>query len=657
MLRRSARSNGTQSSKEVTADSTHPPPAPATTPLTPRATKTQSKKAPVRQLATPSKAAATKTTKTRVGGSLERTKPTNASPAKRRGKGRAQQPPAGLYPEDTEEEVRRQLIAIDAEEIHDQEALNAALSGVPEGLAPSRVEVGEDDAVHDFSNGLPVVEEEDEEPEPSDLLATLSLSEVDEVAQELATVGGLGDSDVEDTRPQFEASKTLPSARTATARKNNLVAGVGGSAESYARAKKLPRVQATARLKKNPSAPSLHLQHTVRAPSQDPIPFAFQPHYTGRPVVMTSHGLVPAPTHVPGAPPLAVEPTLVLPAPGAAKTRKPTTRRPRVKVQKSSPGAGPTTGPVAASKSAGNSFPPALSAPKPLAASDWPGYKEHIVPSLNSLLFTSRRVFHGMRVNDEDFQAKVRAIYASQAITPAREATLASEDVLATLVLSAYDTVNTKRSKITMACIEAVGMHFAQEQYHDEDEPSLIAQHAIWAIGYDGFAWFADPTPIKLAGKRGVAPNYIEATGVYESPLIIQIASKFLPHANGANYGTAISPTNPPIGLYTLIVLGLRRAFEAFANKTDLDVTDKQQRKTYIGSFTQERCWNDAQVCVASLTGLSANRWGSILASLNLPDSNTDESWEREANARSPADLAECMNNFYIPASPAKRRI
>jgi len=104
---------------------------------------------------------------------------------------------------------------------------------------------------------------------------------------------------------------------------------------------------------------------------------------------------------------------------------------------------------------------------------------------------------------------------------------------------------------------------FAQEPYHND--PKLIQSYVLLALRPDGAAYYAKPrgndgdnsevhywSYVLLTNADSFVPMQLE--GFFQTDLILSTAQAFLPHAAKSIMHPPISPENPLIGLYALIL-------------------------------------------------------------------------------------------------------
>ncbi|EAU82307.2 hypothetical protein CC1G_08919 [Coprinopsis cinerea okayama7 len=264
--------------------------------------------------------------------------------------------------------------------------------------------------------------------------------------------------------------------------------------------------------------------------------------------------------------------------------------------------------------------------------------KLSIPASLNHALYLSEEPFQHFRSDSPEFLHTVSDIY-TRVYGP-------HVDVDAEAVSEAYRQINVKRSKIASEVFNLVKLHFQGREYITN--PGLVRSHARWGLRGDGFAWYAKPAPIAVAGMRGKVANYVEPDGLFQSPFIVKTAKKFMKHADGSKILHPMSATNPPIGLYTIILASLYRAFQVFLTNPDFLDSQSDNPKS-VPKFSSDNFCEQIGRYSCQLKGLSTRRWEAILEPVMAP-------LIPEAPVFDIADLSDCGEDIYVPASPVKRR-
>ncbi|KAF9526774.1 hypothetical protein CPB83DRAFT_895788 [Crepidotus variabilis] len=275
-------------------------------------------------------------------------------------------------------------------------------------------------------------------------------------------------------------------------------------------------------------------------------------------------------------------------------------------------------------------------------------------PTLMHQLYISSEPFRHFKVDSPDFLVIFQQTF--DLAFPNIDHTFVKGD---SHLGKAQDHIKAKRSILASDIFKSVLKFFKQDKFGKD----AIAEYALHALRNDGPAWYSKPTPLTQTGK--IHLKYVKPDGLYESLFTLPFAIKFLRLCNASLWTPEISPTAPPIGLYSLITLAVEHAFHAFSAAATAHV---QSATSGLGSLTQDQVLNldaiappafsQAKYCRelgtirnSKVLKISQNRWSAILSSTNKAIAKS------APQALEPADeeiLSAYCHGACVTSSPSK---
>ncbi|KAH9168954.1 hypothetical protein EDB89DRAFT_1825933, partial [Lactarius sanguifluus] len=118
-------------------------------------------------------------------------------------------------------------------------------------------------------------------------------------------------------------------------------------------------------------------------------------------------------------------------------------------------------------------------------------------------------------------------------------------------MLSAYDRMKTRRSKIASDILMLVKTFFECAEF--KDQPEKIKDYVHWALKAGGPAYYENPVP-KSSKLRKDDPNYMKPDGFLRSQFILPVAKTYLGFALRSVLHPTLGAKSPPRGLYVMIL-------------------------------------------------------------------------------------------------------
>ncbi|KAF8235146.1 hypothetical protein L208DRAFT_1258301, partial [Tricholoma matsutake] len=167
-------------------------------------------------------------------------------------------------------------------------------------------------------------------------------------------------------------------------------------------------------------------------------------------------------------------------------------------------------------------------------------------PTITHALYISREPFLEWTSESPVFLATVQHIFniSFSNVT----LVLSAKDPL---LETAYKRVKSRKSMLASSILDAIKKFFETAEF--ADQPQKIRAYVRWALKPDGPAYYQIPTPQSCKADRN-DPNYIAPDGFLQSKFIAPVADKFLGYAKNSVLQPALNASNPPKGLYALIL-------------------------------------------------------------------------------------------------------